>query len=346
MREKQMVERARVRARVGGEVARIKTQRDAAVKTQYRANDKSYEDPFCLHYACRFGDVARVEKLVALWAREAEGDPLVVRALAEQRDPDTGRSPLHFAALGGQERVVELLLGCGCDPNGRDPRGMTPLHLAAGWGSTRVLGQLLLRGADKRAPDARGRTPGDLARLNDRRGELAFLERWMDVGLPVADLERLSALPPLPPLQAAAEAAGDAELYLQLRGLEMKERQLGARSSRLAPTLGRLAALLRQRGRGAAALGCLRRQLEHLEAAHAEAARAEAAHEHGAAPVAPGGGGSGGGGGGGDEAAEDSPAEPLAPRLPTPEEAAGLAVALALNNLGELCFALGRTAEA
>ena len=60
VREKQMVERARVRARVGGEVARIKTQRDAAVKTQYRANDKSYEDPFCLHYACRFGDVARV----------------------------------------------------------------------------------------------------------------------------------------------------------------------------------------------------------------------------------------------------------------------------------------------
>jgi ankyrin repeat protein len=96
----------------------------------------------------------------------------VVRALADARDPDSGRTALHFAALGAQAHAADALLELGADPNARDPQGCTPLHLAAGWGSARVLGLLLLRGADKRATDHHGRTPSDLARRNERHAEL------------------------------------------------------------------------------------------------------------------------------------------------------------------------------
>lgn len=292
MRERHALERAQVRGKVRADVTETRRQRDVLLKAQYRANEKSFEDPFSLHYAARFGDMKRLNKLVTLWKEEAHGDAIVVRALAEVRDIDSGRTALHFASRGAQEAVCELLLDLGCDPNALDPAGLTPLHLAAGWGSTRVLGLLLLRGADKEMLDDRGRTAADLARLNDRRAELAFINRWRKVGLTQAEIKTLSELPPLPELQASAKAEDDQELYLQLRNLEMKELTHGSDSSMLASTLGRLASLLRVRNKFDSALECQRRQLAVLEGA-----------------------------GGSD-------------------------VLVAMNNLSELCFEMGRMGEA
>lgn len=95
-----------------------------------------------------------------------------MRALADTRDLDSGRTALHFAAIGAQAEAADFLLELGADPNARDPSGLTPLHLGAGWGSTKVLGVLMLKGADKRAKDDHGRTPLDLARRNERHAEL------------------------------------------------------------------------------------------------------------------------------------------------------------------------------
>jgi len=210
---------------------------------------------------------------------------------------------------------VRLLARTWCDPSSLDPDGLTPLHLAAGWGFSRVCGILLLAGADKRALDGWGRTPVDLARLNDRHGNLAPLSRWGDVGLPNATISALSEPPPLPPLLADAKAAGDTELYLQLRSLDLKEKATGQQSRRLVPTLEKIAALLRARGQSDSALGCLRRVVYILEGAV-----------------------------GGDDSSADDNSERTASQV---EQASVVGnVVRALNNLGELCFSLGRSGEA
>jgi DNA-binding transcriptional MerR regulator len=74
----------------------------------------------------------------------------------------------------------------------------------------------LLRGADKHVVDDRGRTAADLAKLNDRRAELAFINRWRKVGLTQAEIKVLSEVPPLPTLQRQAKEEGDQQLYLQV----------------------------------------------------------------------------------------------------------------------------------
>jgi len=78
----------------------------------------------------------------------------------------------------------------------------------------------------------------------------------------------------------------------QLRNLEMKETTHGTDSVLLASTLGRLADMLRSRGKMESALGCLRRQVSIME------------------------------------------------------KVGGNGALVALNNLGEICFACGRTGEA
>ena len=317
---------------------------------------------------------------IAPYVAHLQGDSLVVRALADARDLDSGRTALHFAAIGAQAEAADFLLELGADPNARDPVGLTPLHLGAGWGNTKVLGMLMLKGADKRAKDDNGRTPLDLARRNERHAELKygshkngyflfavlsvaialmcvqfrylispgqmspvlffiafsyvtffvlllslsalrirdiirFLSRWRDVGLPANELAARAALPPLPPLQAAAKEKGDTELYLALRSLDMKTQALKMQAvvqsnssvnegyrqqsagdsetggdavgvndsasgsnedsqleevcplgtaSRLCLTQGRLAGLLRVRGYGDVALGLLRQMVNGL----------------------------------------------------------------------------------
>jgi hypothetical protein len=132
LNEQHALERAQVRGTIRSEVIETRRQRDVKLKAQYRNNEKSFEDPFSLHYAARFGDMGRLNKLVGVWKEEANGDPVVVRALAEVRDVDSGRTALHFASRGAQEEAAELLLNLGADPNSLDPNGLTPLHLAAG----------------------------------------------------------------------------------------------------------------------------------------------------------------------------------------------------------------------
>jgi Ankyrin repeats (3 copies) len=56
-------------------------------------------------------------------------------ALIDARDPDTGWSPLHFAARQGHAAAVEwLIASANAFVGARGPAGYTPLHLAAGRG--------------------------------------------------------------------------------------------------------------------------------------------------------------------------------------------------------------------
>jgi hypothetical protein len=63
----------------------------------------------------------------------------------------------------------------------------------------------------------------------------------VQVGLTKAEQDTLSVADDLSPLERTAQESGDSELYLQLRGLHMKERLYGHEDANLVPSLARLA---------------------------------------------------------------------------------------------------------
>lgn len=65
--------------------------------------------------AIKVGDLETITRLL-------DGNP----ALLELRD-EVGQTPMHYAALGNQPKVLQLLVEKGMDPNVRDYEGRTPL---------------------------------------------------------------------------------------------------------------------------------------------------------------------------------------------------------------------------
>ncbi|KAF0685724.1 Aste57867_22423 [Aphanomyces stellatus] len=69
------------------------------------------------------------------------------------------RTPLHWAAVNGQQLTVLVLLQGGADPNFQDARGRSPLHWAVRTNKPEVVRILLENGADADLQDAKGMTP-------------------------------------------------------------------------------------------------------------------------------------------------------------------------------------------
>ncbi|KAF7592995.1 hypothetical protein BBP40_012154 [Aspergillus hancockii] len=71
--------------------------------------------------------------------------------LQRQHNPNMkdsySRTPMHYAAGNGHERVVDLLAGSGVDPDSYHDESATPLHQAAGNGHEAVVTMLLDKGA-------------------------------------------------------------------------------------------------------------------------------------------------------------------------------------------------------
>jgi ankyrin repeat protein len=110
---------------------------------------------FALREAVRHGDLAAVETAIR------ENHDLVFCK------DFNGQTPMHLAAVSGQERVVELLVTARADVNVVDDNGWTPLHLASFAGNTRVAASLLADGANVNAKDNDGATPLHLAAAHD-----------------------------------------------------------------------------------------------------------------------------------------------------------------------------------
>jgi ankyrin repeat protein/Tfp pilus assembly protein PilF len=88
-----------------------------------------------LHKACRAGDLAEVQQLLAQGQDVNEAGPLEM-------------TPLHLACLGDHLQVLRLLLHQGANPNARDATGQTPLHHACRYGSMGAVVLLLANRAD------------------------------------------------------------------------------------------------------------------------------------------------------------------------------------------------------
>jgi ankyrin repeat protein len=125
-------------------------RQSAALKKEYAALDVDGQ----LLLAARHGDPKRVGALIVHGAN--------VQA-REMKQPDAGRTALHYAAggyrmagPGKHVEVAELLVAKGADVNATVEGGYTPLHVASGLGNAEMVSFLLAHGADANAKDRRG----------------------------------------------------------------------------------------------------------------------------------------------------------------------------------------------
>ncbi|XP_042862361.1 26S proteasome non-ATPase regulatory subunit 10-like [Penaeus japonicus] len=124
---------------------------------------------------------AELRALVA--AGDAEGLQTALGSLsAGALSTFLGRDPLHEAARGGQEAVVETLLNFGAQVNAKTRIGETPLHFASQNGHLAVVETLLEKGGEVNAKDKDGRTAMHLAAW---KGHTAVLEVLREGGADV-----------------------------------------------------------------------------------------------------------------------------------------------------------------
>ncbi|KAH9918246.1 ankyrin [Epithele typhae] len=74
-----------------------------------------------------------------------------------------GKTPLHVAALKGNEELVRMLCDLGADVDLADNEGNTPLHYASSWGHITIVQLLIERGCQYHARNNQGFTPSDYA---------------------------------------------------------------------------------------------------------------------------------------------------------------------------------------
>ena len=135
------------------------------------------------------------------------------KADANERDPEYGKTPLHWAAERGQKVIVELLLETGkVDVNSKDTtRRSTPLSWAVEGGHWELVQQLLETGkSDVNSTDQLGRTP--LISAARHRDE-AMVKLLLETGKAEIDLKDASGQTPL---SCAAEHGHKAIIELLL----------------------------------------------------------------------------------------------------------------------------------
>jgi len=120
--------------------------------------------------AAKANDVSRAKQIV-----EANG------ALLNRRDPQFGATPLHWAALKGNNEVAEYLVSAGADLNAKNNKGETPYQVADRAGKKNMLSVLAGGGGATGAPAGEigifeAAKRGDLARVQQLvRGDSTLL---------------------------------------------------------------------------------------------------------------------------------------------------------------------------
>jgi serpin B len=85
------------------------------------------------------------------------------------REDQTGKTPLHIAALYGQSAIAESLIRKGARVDAPDTEGRTPLYDAIAVGDMPMVELLIKEGADLKIRDARGRSPLHYAAIEGYR---------------------------------------------------------------------------------------------------------------------------------------------------------------------------------
>lgn len=94
-----------------------------------------------------------------------------------EANDDVGWTPLHYAAVGGNTRITQLLLQYGAQANAQTKRGSTPLHLAVAYNNNKIVEILIANGANISLMNKDKHTPLDLAQQNRNTGIIKLLEK-------------------------------------------------------------------------------------------------------------------------------------------------------------------------
>lgn len=125
-------------------------------------NDLMAPDHYWTLYFARYGLLKLLQKHTdTTFATQSDNGSQRVSVNYNAIRDESGRTALHFSALGGHPKVVEFLLDSGADVNVLDNNNDSPLHFAVQAGSSGVAtAQLLLhRGADVDQPGCLSRMP-------------------------------------------------------------------------------------------------------------------------------------------------------------------------------------------
>lgn len=98
--------------------------------------------------AARTGNVTRIRELLAAEPTIASRRAFVNQQKRNEEPSEDCLTPLHFAAAGGHETVVRILIAAGADINFQNPNGDSPLHYAAINGQAHIVTALMQAGAD------------------------------------------------------------------------------------------------------------------------------------------------------------------------------------------------------
>ena len=96
----------------------------------------------------------------------------------------TGWTPLHYAATGGHDAVIRLLLEHYAYIDSESPNQTTPLMMAAMYGTPSSVTLLLDAGADAKLRNAAGLSALDFARQGQRLQSQELIERYLAIMAP------------------------------------------------------------------------------------------------------------------------------------------------------------------
>ena len=144
-----------IRALDDGKLWRVKKAVDRGAEVNIYKTDKLSLKSGILGKAAKDGHLEIVQFLLE---SGAEVHP--------EKAPE-GVLPIHFAAMGGNEKIVKLLIASKSDVNLADDDGGTVLHFATLWGNKKVVELLIAKGADINVLSDDGLAPMDMANYNN-----------------------------------------------------------------------------------------------------------------------------------------------------------------------------------
>ena len=163
-----------IRALDDGKLWRVKKAVDRGAEVNIYKTDKLSLKSGILGKAAKDGHLEIVQFLL-----ESGAD------VHPEKAPE-GVLPIHFAAMGGNEKIVKLLIASKSDVNLADDDGNTVLHFATLWGNKKVVELLIAKGANINEKKENGLTALHLAVINESN-EIAELLIEKNADLNVKD---------------------------------------------------------------------------------------------------------------------------------------------------------------
>lgn len=173
-------------------------RKDGTLRWMMEKNTSKRDEYFTVWYLASNG---RIRELEVLLNAPSKGVTI------DDRDPDFGLTPLHYASKTNQYPMMKYLIAKGADLTLRTPDGRTPLHLAAAYGSREMVLELLGACVDYDALDNYGCTALQLAVQSKNVRTIDTLRNWTRLTLLPAELQALDRRQ----LQGPSSSAGYTE---------------------------------------------------------------------------------------------------------------------------------------